>query len=138
MFFGTGRRYGICDRDSIMNRFVVRTLVIFSFPINYDRNPRCRNKLSGADPSKVTITSARKSIRSAYICVNLRFYAALFIVVAASNLPPKHHIIVDVIENHNRDQKANEHNHKYQGAGRSRRLINGELRGNNVGKNNQS
>ena len=77
-------------------------------------------------------------ILSAYIYVYLRFNFALFPVMAASNLTPKHHIIVDVVENHNRDQNPNEHNHKYQGAGRSRRLVNCELRGNNVGENNQS
>jgi len=68
----------------------------------------------------------------------MRFYSALFPVVLASDFTPKNNVIVDVVENHNRDQKANEHNHKYQGAGRSCGLVNRDLRGNNVGKNNQS
>lgn len=62
----------------------------------------------------------------------------LFAVISASNLTPKHNIIVDVVKNHNRDEKADEHNHKHQRAGRSSGFVNRDLRGDNVGKHNQS
>lgn len=47
----------------------------------------------------------------------MRFYYALFPVVAADNLTPKHKVIIDVVKNHNLAQKADEHNHKHQRAG---------------------
>lgn len=54
------------------------------------------------------------------------------------NLAAKHDVIVDIVEQQNRNEKANKSQHEDQGTGRCRRFVNGNAGRDDVGENDES
>ena len=58
----------------------------------------------------------------------------LILMAIDADFAAKHDVLKDIVEQHNRDQETDEDNHKDQGTRRCCGLINGDLVGDGVGK----
>jgi len=64
----------------------------------------------------------------------LRRKIVLFSIDISDNLATKHDVVVDVVEQHNRNQNPNKGEHKHQRTGGSSGLVDGDLSWNDIGE----